>query len=272
MMTSAQHGSTRLWTTVETTGDEGWTRVRIGPSALWLQRTPMEWRVAVVTGADGGDDPGEILPSADPPPEEATIHRFGFASSPQRLRLDPRLPDRAVVISPADPFLLPPQEEAQLYVSLPVWVAIGQEGRQTTLFEVPVQRPSDTWFGPSTRVGELCYAIRTRARTRLEEVSNHRHRVVSVVRIVNRARTLLPVERLRLPAPQMSLYADPDGQLWTEGVTLIRSEDDELARVELGGGPPDASRAGTLLAGPRLSSDRGLLERTFGGLIRELRG
>lgn len=249
--------------------ENAWVRLQLGPLHLWALRARAEWRIATlnVDEADVGSAP------SDEPPPSAVVTRFGFSNPPLALRLHPALADRAVIVSPADPFLLPPREEVELYVSTPVWVVVTLEDRPSeVLLEVSSQRPSDTWFGPSTRVGELCYAARTRARLTLEEVEDRPHRAVAVVRIANRARTLLTIERLRLPVPAMSLYVDGRGRLWTEPVTLARASDDERASVQLGGGPPTQARGTVRLAEPRNRAERGLLERTFGGIIREIRG
>ena len=97
-----------------------------------------------------------------------------------------------------------------------------------------MDRPSDTWFGPSTLEGELCYESKTAVRFNLDNVPRRPHRAISVVRIRNRTDTQLSLERLKIPLPNLSLFGTEDGQLWTESITLERDEDGENATVKLG--------------------------------------
>ena len=179
---------------------------------------------------------------------------------------------RPVVVTPEEPFLLPAQEEAVLYVSTPVWVRVQVGVPPVQLVEEASHRPSDTWFGASTRVGMLCYATRTRAAIELGELPVSVHRALSVVRIRNLAGSELAVEKVKLPAPNMSLYLTSAGQLWTDEIVLTREQDGELASVDLEPGPPAAAGGAELLSGPRAKLDKSLLDRTFSGIIRELRG
>jgi len=242
---------------------------QIGPLALWIQRFAQEWRLAV----DHGGDPLDSvmvreMPSARPFPEDhPEARRFGFRKTSDKLKLMPVLADRPVVINPAIPFALPPGEELTLYLSTAVWLQVLVGEPAVTLLEVPTHRPSDTWFGPSTREGEMCYAVKTSARQQLENLPLRPHRVISALRIRNRARTNLAVERIKLPVPHMSIFEAAAGQLWTESVTLEREEDGEMARLQLGKKPPAAIEKTRLLSGPRVKPDKALLIRAFGGLI-----
>jgi hypothetical protein len=243
---------------------------RLGPLELWLRHGACEWRVAMTCGRDALDDSCEIeVPSPRPePPAGAEVRRFGFREAPSRLRLRPLLADRPVIVSPEASLQVPPGERITLFISTPLWLEllVGEPG--SVLLEHPTHRPSDTWFGPSTQVGELCYATRTAARLSLENLPLRPHRAVSEVEIHNGATTVLAVEKLRIPAPQMSVYATEAGSLWTEQVILERRSDDEMASLRLGkGAPPNAPRA-TLARGPRSVAERGVLTRAFGGLLK----
>ena len=93
------------------------------------------------------------------------------------------------------------------------------------------------------------------------------HRAVSVVRIRNNGESELALDRIRLPSPYLSLFASPDGQLWTEAVTLEREEDGQRATVDLARSPPAEIGHTELIAGPRERMEKGLLMRTFGGFL-----
>jgi hypothetical protein len=91
-----------------------------------------------------------------------------------------------------------------------------------------------------------------------------------VVRIRNQAPTKLEFERIKIPVPNLSIFADTSAHLWTEPVTLERDEDGDFAGLRLGKGAPDeASAAGDAVrvGGPRETHTKGLSLRTFGHLL-----
>lgn len=246
-------------------------RWRIGPSEFMVRRTDHEWRLLRLPAGD----PHEASVSVEVPaavPEEApdaeTV-RFGFRRTRDELVLKPLTADRPVVVNPKAPFELPPKEEATLFVGIAIWLELSTgAGRGSRLIEFPLQRPSDTWFGPSFREGELCYAGRTTAHIQLERLAAAPQRAVSVVRIRNRAATSLSLQKLRLPMPNMSLFADADGRLWTESVTMERMQEGDHAVLKLGRGAPEQAGTATQVGGPRIQPDKGLLFRAFGSVFK----
>src|SRR5439155_1571474 len=82
-------------------------------------------------------------------------------------------------------------------------------------------RLSDTWYGPNTREGELCYSSKTFCRTHLADLPLRPHRVLTPVSIQNNAKDPLLLEQLSLPLPYLSTYVDENGSLWTEEITVV---------------------------------------------------
>lgn len=242
---------------------------QIGPLAFWLQRSASEWRFASER-CDGAPENALVCerPAGRPMPESGdSLRRLGFQRTSGALLLMPALPDRPVVVQPSTPFGLPPAEEIALHISTPLWVR-AQVGEPLVDFvELPTQRPSDTWFGPNTRVGALCYALSTSARLRREELPVRPYRALTELRLRNQAATVLNVEKIQLPLPNMALFASATGELWTESVTLVRRDDGELAALELSKKAPEHLQQPQRLADPRLPSVKGSLLRAFGGLI-----
>ncbi|GAB6043597.1 hypothetical protein [Endothiovibrio diazotrophicus] len=238
------------WTESRLAVGEEQTRT-IGPLTLRARRLAKEWRIATATD----DNMGDPL-------------RFVFADAPARLRPFPRQADRPVIIRPRVAFTLCAGEEVTLFVSTPLWLAVAVGELTDPLLETPVIRPSDTWFGPSTLEGELCYAGRTRAVLERSEVEPSPSHAVTPLRVVNRAATPLPLERVNIPAPALSIFREENGQLWSEAVTLLRDEDGEMASLKIDpGAPPQATRARRLTA-PRKAVEGGMLIRAFGGLFK----
>ncbi len=245
----------------------------IATRRTWVRRAPCEWQVAtLVTPQEGPDGPvGEasprVLETAEAPDPVAELRRFGFRESPGTLRIHPVLADRPLVVDARTPFALTPGEELTLYVGQPVWARFLVGPPEVSLLEFPIVRPHDTWFGANTRAGDLCYAEKIGARMELANLVIRPHRAISVVHIQNRASTQLALEKLELPSPNMSLFADGQGRLWTEAVTIERREDGEDAVIRLDRGAPPQAASPRIVGGPRAALARGGLSRVFGGVF-----
>jgi hypothetical protein len=243
---------------------------QVGPLQFWLTHSEQEWRFASLPGGDtldptlARDLTGAVV---EPPEAEANARRLGFHKTRNRLRLAPMTADRPVVVKPVTPFMLPPGEELTLYISTILWLQVQVGDPLKEFLQVPLFRPSDTWFGSSTRDGEMCYALQTSARLRLENLPVRPHRAISALRVRNKAEENLVIEKVLLPMPHMSLFAAADGQLWTEAVTLDHAEGAHEAPLNLSDGPPSQAGKTHKISGPRQKAARGLLTRAFSGLM-----
>jgi hypothetical protein len=172
-----------------------------------------------------------------------------------------------VIVNPLRPFAVPAGQEVVIYVGTPLWISLEVAPPRMALMEAPLRLPNTTWFGGDTRQGELCYASRTHANLRLENVRHWPHRAVSPVRIRNRAGGLLDLRKLRLPMPNLSLFADGAGRLWTQTVVLERDEDGDYAALRLESHP--ATEAGEMepVGGPREVAEKRVLVRAFGRIF-----
>jgi hypothetical protein len=243
---------------------------RVGPLEIWLQRTKREWRIGTRSNGDPGDSSLIVQQAADDPGlDRNTIEwlRVGFRGTRDTIELAPALAPRPLVVRPDIPFNLPQKEETTLFISSPLWIRIklGQPG--VDVLDIPVYQPSDTWFGPSTIEGELCFALRTRARLNMEQLDTVSHRVFSAIQIKNMGISILDLERLKLPMPNLSLFAAKDGRLWTETIKLNRREDGDLAELRLDKKPPAQVQPAELVSGPRGKAEKGVLIRAFGDLL-----
>ncbi len=227
-------------------------RWRIGSLTLYVQRLPSEWRLAHVSENDPLATAVEVTPDAglDALPADLGAVRHGMARPGGHVVLAPALADRPVVSRPEHHFEVPAGHEATLLVSTPLWVRVVAGDPEAALADVPALRPSDTWFGPSTRTGELCYSGRTCFRTRLENVPVRPHRATTALRVRNRGSTALVLERVLLPVLHLSLFCDGHRRLWTQSVRLDH-EADEAEPLRLEPGPPEEAGACEPVAEPR---------------------
>ena len=261
-----------------TTSTDGWwgdyevaanqtLRWQLGPKTLWITRGDQEWRVTSVDGRDVLDNRLAIAePAEEPAGDDSDVRRIASRSGSRSIRLAPVLPDLPVVVKTTQPFFVPAMEETTLFVSVPLWLRVYFDGRERELVDTPIARPSDTWFGPDTMTGELCYALRTSARLHLGHLSRRPHRAISAVRIQNNAPSVLHIEKLKVPVPNLSLFASGEGHLWTEALTLEREEDSYGTKVRLDDRPTQIV-ATERIARPRKKMSKGFLLDAFGELF-----
>ncbi|PIQ62044.1 MAG: hypothetical protein COV99_07365 [Bacteroidetes bacterium CG12_big_fil_rev_8_21_14_0_65_60_17] len=252
----------------------------IGPSTLWLIHRSHEWAVVHRPSTDNEDMDHSISRSAYYVPasgndcgDELTgtregyqVRRYSFRDPQSDVSLTPALADRPIVSRPESTLFVPPHESVTLYLSTPLWIQIRvtESGRQ--IAEMPSFRMSDTWFGPSTIEGELCYATRTSGRLRRDDVPARLNRAITPLRVLNTGNDPLELVRVQLPAPYLALYKSDADELWTEAVTMTRSDGVEGAEVEIVTGAPPEVRGASRITGPRQTLKKNLFTSTFGAV------
>jgi len=241
----------------------------IGPARLWIEHHAREWQLAYCVSPDVADTTSRVdlhLPLGQAG-ADATVTRYGLADGSAQLNVMPILADRPIVSRPEIPLFVLPQQTLTLYVSSPLWLQVRAGAQQQLLQDIPILRPSDTWSGPLTRSGGLCYASSTMARTDLENFPFSPLRAITPIHLSSRAEQSVLVERLSLPVPYLSLYQAADGTLWTEAVELECRSASELALVQLNTEAPPEAGAAVRLSAARSKADRGLLSKAFGSLF-----
>lgn len=239
----------------------------LGPLSMVLGHGQDEWMLKVESAEEADSDANSTrLNVRKGLPEEAD-ERFVHSGEAACVALSPRLADRPVVIRPRQPVFLLGGQQVTLYLSTPVWLRVEVSEPPVLLKEFPVMRMSDTWFGPSTRDGELCYAGRTHARHHLAELPERAHRAITPMTIRNDSGKPVPLEKISLPVPMLSLYGAADGSLWTQRVTLTLEDQAEQARVRIDSDLPEVQRKLDLLAGPRIEGGRSGMTRAWNLLL-----
>ncbi len=260
---------TRWWSPQEI--PEGRTlSCQLGSLVLEVRHVAGEWQLAnrYLDETEAVADP--ILQLHDRGLEDDVIERYLYPGAAGRLTLTPLLADRPVVIRPRQLVYLPSGQQTTMYLSTPVTIRIDVDEPPVTLRELPMLRLSDTWFGPSTREGELCYSGRTTGRHELADIPRRVHRAVTPLTIRNNASTVLPLEKISLPVPVLSIYGADDGQLWTQGLVMERGGDSDMAALKIDATPPSCAGTVRLLAGPRQLQARGSIVRAFSLLFGDV--
>lgn len=239
----------------------------IGAQRIQVVRLEHEWQVVYEKLAQE-TDAWDLKVDAGPLDDRLPRHRVVFRETGSNLHIAPRLADRPVVSRPSLPFSVPPGEQATLYLSSPLWAHLQVHDPLVSLHEVALQRPSDTWFGPTTGGdGEFCYASRTQGRLALADVPRRLHRAITPVVVCNNAASAFTLERVNLPVTYLSLYQGARGFLWTQAVTMRREEDEASASIEIGDGAPEPAQPATLLEKPRVEPDGRTLLRAMSALF-----
>lgn len=254
-------------------------RWEVGPSTLWLYRSAREWRLhhrppPNPTATDPMLNRSGVwvpVPPDDPAAfgaaDDATeVTRHSFRHTEARISLQPTLADRPVVSRPEHPLYIPSGESVTLYLSTALWIQVRLAESGRLLQEVPSFRMSDTWFGPSTIEGSLCYATRTAGRLHLDCLPRRFHRAVTPLRLKNTAADALALERVQLPVQHLALYTGPEQQLWTQAVTMTRRAHQDGADIQIRSGSPAEADDASLVQSPRTSVKKGLFTSTFGAV------
>jgi hypothetical protein len=236
-----------------------------GNGTVWAERGSGQWLIGA--SGPGADDPvapkievvaAEPRGEADGPPRR----RVAIGGEERAVDLVPRPPPRPIVARPELPLVVPVGVNATVHVGVPLWFGLEDDG--LALDEIPALRLSDTWFGTPTQ-GELCFATRTHLRLEIGSVPRTPFRALCVIDVRNEGPDALVLERVRLPAPSLSIYLDAEDRPWTSPVRLRRERTDEGREVtEVVPKPPPGCR---LVAPAREPLAAPLLGRVFNAVF-----
>lgn len=171
--------------------------------------------------------------------EDIEFSRYLLGDTTDTLIIEPSLADRAVVVRPNRPLVVMPQEKINLYVSTPIWVTVLIPERDVPMADIPFWRPSDSWFGPSTMSGDLCYSKYTDAKLDIERLEKRSHRASTMVTIKNDQDKPLTIERLNIPVPALKLYVNQDGEFWTDQVSILQRFEHNKSISHVRHSPPE---------------------------------
>lgn len=235
---------------------------------LSIIRQAREWQFQVHRPPSQSED-NHLWQCDDRLPAEplGELSRFVFRQTSDTLTLLPRLADRSVVIRPVMPLFVPAGQEVTFYVSTPVWLTAQAEGQSAPLLDIPVVRPADTWFGPNTVRGELCYATEVTGRLELGQLTPRPFRAVTPVHIRNLASVQMPVERINLPVPFLPVHAAESGRLWTPTLEVTVEMQQKAPRIRIGSGVTTEAGHVELLTPARRGAEEHALIRVFDTLF-----
>ena len=244
---------------------------QIGPLHFWVKRLPHQWFFSWEHSSDWLDSTVRVLAQLEneDPPDGIEQSRFTFKDSNTEVSFSPRLSDRAMVASLETPIQILTGEEVVLYISSPLWIRVEMTDPPKYLEDFSTFRLSDTWFGKAdTLGGELAYASRAPAVFQLEDVLFRPHCAITAVRVRNLSESTLPLDRINIPLPRLSLFYSPRSGFWTNTITLERREGNEFAELKLDQQAPSEASPTQFVAAPRNGSDNHNVVRAFSSFFR----
>jgi hypothetical protein len=200
------------------------TGFAVGPLHVWIKER--EGDLLVKCDRDPERDSKRIELLTDPQPDEKGWKRLGSWEEVEKFSIKPCFPSRAVVVRPEFTYTLLPSERVQFFMGVPLSLSICRPNGEA-LFVEPVTVLSNTWFGTAME-GELCFAMRTLARRKHEQLDFDPWRVVCPVRVRNQSKEMISFERLCLRVQYLSIYRDAHRGLWAnESSVNFRGNGDE---------------------------------------------
>ncbi|MEE2903031.1 MAG: hypothetical protein VYC39_11910 [Myxococcota bacterium] len=266
-MTSKQNNPNPWWGSFELPSLQS-TQWSIGPLRLYVFNDGDEWRLGYHHSDVPLDD--ELILQKDVaifPGDKVKLQKFVVSSEAKKFQLLARVADRPVVSHAESAFHVMPKSSITVYLSTPVWVEVKID--ETSLIHIPSFRPSDSWFGPNTITGELCYTSITMVRYKKEILPKRCNRATTQLNIRNNGSDPLIVKSLKLPTPNLSLYVDPENQLWTQSLSVERAEDGTMAKIRLDDGPPQEEGPYRLVSSPRDNISRNMFVRALDALLKQ---
>ncbi len=248
------------WAVQETAG---WQLANLN---LYISRLEREWQFRMQRPDFISEDryDWQFLGTVDEAPQQhIDLIRYVCFKTEPSLVLRPVLADRPMVTRPAHSILIAPQVSVTLYISTPVWIQVVGQSSTLPLLDIPVNRPTDSWFGGSTREGDLCYATRIFGRLQLSELEQRPFRAITPVRIYNAGDTPFPLKRLSVPVQMLPLHVSESGRLWTPTLDVTCTPATDKAEIRLFHRVEPSAGPTTLLSPARIPLGTGSLVKAL---------
>jgi hypothetical protein len=196
---------------------------------IWNKETESELHTPIVINKP---EPTESFDNVD-------YRRYVLGSTSEQIIIEPSLADRAMIARPSKPLVVLPGEEIKVFISTPLWMTILVPQREVPIADIPFWRPSDSWFGPSTITGDLCYSKYTDAKIDEQQLEKTSHRASTEVTLKNDLEEPLHIERINLPMPALKLYINDEGEFWTDRVFILQKLEHSKSVSRIRQLPPD---------------------------------
>jgi hypothetical protein len=239
--------------------------LKIGPLKMWIISEHKELRMA---WKRVDENSGES--NSETEPDLSEWHRWAFKNKNPKIRLNPVLPDRPVLIIPENSFKIIEDASVRIFVRIPVWLRITITGKpDTQLIEIPIIVLSNTWFG-NFLAGDLCYGISSGSRLSIMPDYSRPYMAICPLKLVDKAPEDLNVGKICLRVEHLTLFYGA-GQLWSSETVMTYRGDSEISETRYDSHAPPEADSAKLLTAPRNPVSKSIAARTF-STIKELPG
>ncbi|HEY3371636.1 MAG TPA: hypothetical protein VGK10_12345 [Prolixibacteraceae bacterium] len=175
----------------------------------------------------------------------------------------PAFPSKAVVFRNNKNIKISAGESASLYFRIPLTLQFyfQEVKEENRLFEIPLQRLSDTWFGDPDN-GEPAFSIGNNYDTELNTVELMPWEAISPVEIINNTTGVFELQRLILRVEDFSLFLK-NKQLLSNHVAIEFKGPEHAGSVNLSVKKEIHGQKPLQLAKPRNAVGRNLLRKSF---------
>lgn len=175
----------------------------------------------------------------------------------------PAFPQKAVVFRNNKNIKISAGESANLYFRIPLTMQFyfHEVKDENLLFEIPLKRLSDTWFGEADN-GEPAFSIGNNYDTEFAEIKELPWEAITPVEIINNSTGVFELQRLILRVEDFSLYMK-DNQLLSNHVSIEFKGPEHAGSVNLSLKREIHGQKPHRLAKPRNTVARNLLRKSF---------
>lgn len=186
-----------------------------------------------------------------------------YTGNSDELAVVPALPDKAVVFRNTKKLKVSPGASSELYFRIPLSIQFySQEVKdENLLFEIPLKRLSDTWFGEIDN-GEPAYSIGNNFDEDLGAVEPAVWEALCSVEIKNNTFGILDLQRLILRVEDFGLFL-VNGRLLTSHVSIEFKGQEQAGSVNLSIRSEIHGEKLQQVAKPRSAESKNLLRRSF---------
>ena len=179
------------------------------------------------------------------------------------LQVVPALPNKSVVFRNNKNIKISAGQSANLFFRIPLTIQFYFQDvkDECRLFELPLQRLSDTWFGEPDN-GEPAYSIGSNYDRSFDEVRPTVWEAVAPVEIINNTTGLLDLQRLILRVEDFSLFLKGK-QLLSHHVSIEFKGQENAGSVNLTVRKELHGQKPVQVAKPRSTESRNLLRKSF---------
>lgn len=233
---------------------------RAGYAEVLVKRTANSWLIKSNDLAQPAD--GIEVEEIDEIENDAEVFHFQTGKSNQ-LILVPAFPTKAVVFRNNKNIRISAGESTHLFFRIPLTMQFYfQEVKdENRMFEIPLQRLSDTWFGEADN-GEPAFSIGNNYDTELSSIKALPWEAIAPVEIINNAIGIFELQRLILRVEEFSLFLK-NKQLLSNHVEIEFRGPEHAGSVTLTVKNEIHGHQPTQIAKPRAAGGRNLLRKSF---------